>query len=101
MSLKQSLVVYSVIVATLLIAFVVINAFAAIKTYKEIDRRMSNKQINVVEEYRIYVIDCKTEVREGDMQNAKLYDPFGNWRQLSFNELQYQLQHGGRLVECK
>ena len=76
---------------------VIVSLTQLIDAYIIADEKLST------ETTRTYIIiDCETEMIEGDIRHlSELYDPFGNWRAISLENVSYQLKHGGRLVKCK
>ena len=51
------------------------------------------------EETPIVEIDCN-ELREGDIRIIfKLYNPLGEWTEITTENVEYQLQYGGRIIQ--
>ncbi len=65
-------------------------------------------------DYTFHKINCNTERNEGDMtetltinnfgritnRSYRLSDPTGDWRIIQPKDIRFQLEHGGRMVEC-
>ena len=48
-------------------------------------------------------IDCEREIREGDIKveiKMKMYNPFGEWIEITEENVEYQLKYGGRIIQC-
>ena len=49
-------------------------------------------------------IDCKTEMKEGDISvrvTMELYNPLGEWIEITEENAEYQIKNGGRVIICK
>lgn len=96
-NLSKYQIIITILVSTLLVLFIIVQSMKFIELYITTNERLSKQP----QQYTIVTIDCETELREGDMISARLYDPFGEWRVISQDNMQYQLKHGGRLIQCK
>ena len=77
-----------------------------LKQQKE-ELQIKNKELEKeIERETIYPeeIDCETEMREGDIRvriTIELYNPFGEWVEITEENAEYQITHGGRVINCK
>lgn len=95
--LSKYQIIITVLMSTLLVLFVIVYSIKFIELYITTNEQLSKQS----QQHLIVTIDCETELREGDMISARVYDPFGEWRAISQDNMQYQLKHGGRLIQCK
>ena len=105
---------YSALICAILIIIILVNAISFIQSYNTIDTQ-SLEQSPLYDINIVYDIDCDTEVKEGDIILAKIfnendtiidmqykiYNPFGEWQDIHEMNIYYQLQHGSRLIKCK
>ena len=94
---KYQIIICTTLIGTFLAVFVIVQSIKFIELYITTNEQLSEQP----QQHLIVTIDCETELREGDMISARLYDPLGEWRAISQDTMQYQLKHGGRLIQCK
>lgn len=88
-------------VVIFLALIIIINTTKLIDSFIIANDKLSTHQTVNYELPVIMTIDCETELKEGDIISDKLYNPYGEWSTISQDNIQYQLMHGGRLIQCK
>lgn len=66
--------------------------------YEEIEKEIERETIHPEE------INCKTEMKEGDIRvriTVELYNPFGEWLEITEENAEYQIKNGARVINCK
>ena len=78
-----------------------------VRELREKKQGLEIENTNLKEKLRIEiipeVIDCEKEIREGDIKveiKMKMYNPFGEWTEITEDNVEYQLKYGGRIISC-
>ena len=78
-----------------------------VRELREKKQGLEIENTNLKEKLRIEiipeVIDCEKEIGEGDIKveiKMKMYNPFGEWIEITEDNVEYQLKYGGRIIQC-